>query len=254
MLRALVLLCFVVAGCAPSLTLRRLARPQVALGDVRSLSVAVGIEGATQTFSDKTPIAERLEARLVTALKGSRLAPCERAPCGDGALTVTLREVTFDAPMTERPERVLGFTAQLTFTPSAGPSRTSTHKFSMIAARDRDPDAVMAEHLDRFAKEYVESLSPRAPLATLELAACEGCNPGIERLHRAEWSAAADAFRALTAEHPELAGAWFNLGVALEAQGLFRAALDAYKKAAERDPASRPASSSVSALESMLRG
>jgi tetratricopeptide (TPR) repeat protein len=223
----------VVSGCAPSLTLRRLARPSAALGDVRSFSLEVVPDKNTETLKDGGKISELVKANFGEALKSSRFTQCAPAPCGDGALRIALRDTWLDAPMTERPTPLVTLGADVTFTPAnGGPARTQ-RSTSSVETRN-PPDIVMRGMINDFATRFLERFAPRSSFTELTLKACDGCNPGLAQLHRGEWEAAATTFRALTTARPDDTDAWFDLGVALEAQGLWQSALEAFRKAGDQ--------------------
>lgn len=241
-MRVLALVCVVVvSGCAPSLKMRRLARPTAALGDVRTLSLELVPDPKLDAFTNGERITDYLKTRMTYELK-SRFTLCEPAPCGDGALRVSLHELSFDAPAGSNP--LGGFfgapqagsrTVRVVFAASFAGSEPR-RRTSLRTGADA-PDAMMRGILNELAHDYVDAFAPRPPLSEFTLESCEGCNAGIELLHKGDFKGAAAVFQARTDAHPDDASAWANLAFALEAQGLWKSARDAYKKAGNQTAA-----------------
>lgn len=231
---ALVLL----SACGPALTMRRLSPPRGALGPGKTISLAVTgtneviagtAERVDQAFRDA--FTERLGAL------GYTLCPAE--PCGDGVLEVIVEQ----AALTEG-EEVAGSTppakrvsaelkTRLIFTQPGG---TILYRRSLSlskAAVGPLPD-LAHRALRELAAAFAEQLSRQTPLVVVQLEGGGPLTAGLELIHEAEWKKANEYFTRLTREQPDLDGAWYDLGLVLEVQGDWPAALTAYREALKR--------------------
>lgn len=255
----LLVLCFAVSACAPALTIRRLSRPQAALGTARTVYVQVTPAPVDTVAGEPERVSETMRRRLSERLTGIGYAVCPQLPCGDGVLEVVLEDVAAgaDNTMPHLPDFAMMEAAVNAVHGRASNSTTSAaqvnarlgvrirlqqpdgkvgfrRSFSQLTSRQAPAGEVMKEAVDSVVKDFGDLLTRQAPLTMVTLEVGGPLNHGVELLHAADWAGAVTYFTELTRTKPELDGAWYDLGFALEAQGHWAAALEAYRAAAQR--------------------
>ena len=88
---------------------------------------------------------------------------------------------------------------------------------------------------DAIANSFARTLLPGTAKSTLPLEDGGPLSPGVNMLLSSNWTGAIGYFTVLTQQQPDLSGAWYDLGVAYEANGDWAQALAAYEQAAARD-------------------
>ena len=254
---ALVLL----TGCAPALTLRRLSPPSGAIGPGRTISLTVS--GVTDSVGTTEPVEHEVREAFAERLKALAYTVCPAAPCGDGALEVSIEEAHFsekdivksqkDAELEAKMQATFaaaGFTAtteapRKQVSTSLKTRVTYTQKDGLITYRrphqlEESLRGITAEiahqTVRKVAAAFAEQLSRQMPFDTVQLEGGGPLNEGVTLFHQKKWKAAVAYFAKLTAEKPDLDGAWYDLGFAQEVEGDWPAALTAYREALKRSP------------------
>ena len=276
---SLLSLCLLLTACAPALTMQRLRPPQATLGSAHKVQVVV-TPGATDTVAGDTErVSARVRGGLVQRVSALGYELCLEAPC-DGVLEIVLTDVAFGElpPEVETADSLrmkammqmalsqAGFssntssgprlsgrlTARVTLTQADG-KVSFRHVFSQqTSAQGKPLQDVTKETIDAVVKGFGDLLERQAPTMRVTLEVGGPLNRGVEMLHKAEWPGAAAWFTELTHSQPELDGAWYDLGVALEAQGEWEPALEAYR-AAQRLVNKPHYRNAASTAESVLR-
>jgi hypothetical protein len=260
--------------------MQRLRPPQATLGIAHKVQVVV-TPGATDTVAgDPERVSARVRGGFAKRVSALGYELCLEAPC-DGVLEIALGEVAFGElpPEVETADSLrmkammqaalsqAGFTAtssgsgprlsgrltaRVTLTQADG-TVSFRHAFSQqTSAQGKSLQEVAQETIDAVLKSFTDLLERQAPTMRVTLEVGGVLNRGVEMLHQAEWPGAAAHFTELTHSQPELDGAWYDLGVALEAQGDWAPALEAYR-AAERLVNKPHYRNAASTAESVLR-
>ncbi len=231
------------------------------MGSVRTLSVEVRTDvGKAATSSVvggllrgevpvPVPFDGAVRAQLVARLEALGYAVCPSAPCGDGAMSVLLLESEVNTALNSG-EATARVRAHVVVTQRDG---TSPYDFTFWSSRSgRPPEipALVRGCAEGVATRFEATLRPGSVVATIPLEDGGPLAPSVSRLLAEDFRGAADTLMQLTAQQPELAGAWYDLGVAWEAQAAWGEAASAYEKAAglSRKPLYRDALSSARSL------
>lgn len=236
------------SACAPSLHLTRPTPPEGDFGPVRtmSLDVATDMGQAVENsvvgglLMGQIPIPVPVHAAVRQALQRRLIAQgygvCPAAPCGDGAMTVRLTESSVNGEMTTSGMRAhVRVRARVVVKAADG---SEPYDFSFWANRSGSADQAPRLVLDAseaIASRFEQTLIPGRQSSTLPLEDGGPLSPGVNMLLSSNWDGAISYFTQLTQQQPELAGAWYDLGVAWEARGDWGQALAAYEQAAARD-------------------
>lgn len=247
-------LCLVALGCASTTaTLRRLDRPDAALGDAHTLGLEIIPDKRVDKLPDGTLVSTIARSRFATFLEErAHFALCSPAPCGDGTLQIALRDVNLNAPTAERAENIVEFGADVAFLPREGPPRTVRLRYSSIEAKAAAPEVRLRGLIDDAARWYAERFASSASFTELHLDAGPGLKDGVDLLLAADVAGAEKAFRAETVRAPDRSAAWYDLGVSLELLGKWKSALEAYERAVRLDSQATEAEKAVVALKKML--
>lgn len=259
-------LCVVVlSGCAPVLELRRLSTPAAVLGSARTVRVEVTSSPLDELPGEPERVSELTRRLISDRVKAAGYDVCSAPQCGDGVLEVRLEELAVGAASTmqHRPslaamdeamklvrnqrgatqppapaaEQVqVDFRLRVTLVQADGAVGFRLRQTNTSRSNRGTAAEVLRASLEGVAKDLGESLSRQAPVVKVPLEGGGPLDRGVELLHAADWAGAVAHFTQVTRAHPELAGAWYDLGVALEAQRSWRAALEAYEAAMQRAP------------------
>jgi len=258
----LLLVSSLASACAPVLKIRRLAAPQAALGTARTVLVHV-TPASTDAIPDQPEKLSELVRRQVSErLTASGYAVCPQAPCGDGVLEVAIEQASFGSAremphlpsfaMMDAAVKAVRGGSSATVTDAAPDEQATAQllmRFTLVqpdgtvgfrrsidqsVSRPGKVGPVLKEAVDGAVKWFGDLLVRQAPVAMVPLEGGGELNHGVELLHKADWAGAVAWFTELTRTQPELDGAWYDLGFALEAQGAWKPALDAYREAAKR--------------------
>jgi hypothetical protein len=244
------------------MTIRRLSAPKAALGTARTVYVAV-TPAATDVVPDQPEkVSATVARRLSERLTAIGYAVCPQLPCGDGVLQVVVEESSFNttremphlpdfAMMEAAMNAVRGTGSATTVTTttrvpvnvqlrvrltfeqpdgSVGFRRT----FTKLTSRQGTVGEVMKESIESVVKSLEDLLARQAPVSMVPLEVGGPLNRGVELLHKHDWAGAVTYFTELTGTQPDLDGAWYDLGFALEAENAWGPALEAYREAAKR--------------------
>lgn len=113
--------------------------------------------------------------------------------------------------------------------------------YQSLLSRDADSVQLLSNAISLALSDGDSELLARCSARLLELEpsstiACEGS--ALAAFARRDFDGALQFCNALVARHPEHFAGWFNTGVALQKQGLFDQASEAYSRAAALDPSS----------------
>ena len=183
-------------------------------------------------ISAESVVRERLVARLQRLGYGV----CPEAPCGEGAMKVTLTESEVATQLTSSGLRARSRIRINVKVRAADGSEPYDFDFwDNRSGSVAEAPLLVQGCADTIANRFERSLVPTQQTAKLPLEDGGELSPGVNLLLAGSWNAAARYFDDLTKRAPDLAGAWYDLGVAYEAQGFWPSALAAYEQAAMRD-------------------
>lgn len=235
-------------GCAPSLYVTRPTPPAASLGPVRTVAVeassdmrqSVGDAVMKGVFMGTISIPIATHTAVANKVKQSLAQlgyqTCEPAPCGDGTFRIQVVESAVDNQITSSGPRARAFIkarmfmtlpdGQVPFDYSYwdtqyGSSGRAAQLVDMVAAN--------------LAGRFVGTLSPGSERVEFPLDDGGDLSVGVNMLLSSNWDGAIAYFSDLTQKQPELAGAWYDLGVAHEVKGNWPQALGAYEQAAARN-------------------
>lgn len=223
-------------ACAPALTLKRLERPKLALGDVQTISIAVAPNAQLEALTfpgEQTRVLDFFRDTFTRELRAA-FKVCPTPGCGDGELRLEVETFAFDEAMTESFVPTAALTVRLAFTRADGGGAPWKSSSQRTSSGPSSPSARMKTMIHELAKDLADEVRASTPLHEVRVEGGGPLDEGVRRLHQADWAGAAALFETLTREHPELDGAWFDLGFALEAQNKWVSALAAYEEAARR--------------------
>lgn len=249
---------FVCCACAPTLHLSRPTKPRASLGGAQSLSITV--KSGVPTFSSaaltslsvggvvtSTPIPTVVQERFKARLSGLGFDLCTEG-C-DAAMTVTLTEVDVGPDTSTGVGSGIGggtsvqvhcrLSARVTAIDRAGATLFDEAVRDVRVGPVEDSNGVVKESADMLAGRVQATLEPGRERWKLPLLDDVDTAPGVQLLEARDWKAATRFFEDLTARRPELDAAWYDLGVAWEAQLDFDKAVAAYEEANRRAPSSR---------------
>jgi tetratricopeptide (TPR) repeat protein len=281
--RALLVCLVAMSGCGPALTIRRLAAPTTALA-ASKIELKIINHGSDNVAGTDERVTDAMVKSASQHLELAGYTVCSPSPCGDGVLELTITESSFVLQAQQESPQAAAMKAQLEATmaaygfSSAGAVWTSSNdivkaKLDLVAQltlpggkvtfkrdahrqlddRGKAPSTVMKESLEVVSKELFEPLRRNTPLAQVPLEGGGPLNRGVELLHEKKFVEAASYFAELSKSQPELDGAFYDLGFALEAQSAWEPALAAYREAAQRAPGKAHYAKAVSAAESALK-
>lgn len=235
------------SACAPALHLTRPTAPEGDFGNVRTLSVTVStdmgkaVENAVVTglalgeVPVPIPVDRILKERLVARLQALGYGVCGEAPCGDGAMTVRLTESSVGTEFTGTSLRSNArITAKVVVKQNDGQTPYDFNFWDRRSGRVEEAPLLVQTCADNIAARFEATLRPGRQASTLPLRDGGPLSPGVNMLLSDNWSGAIAFFTQLTQQQPDLDGAWYDLGVAWEAQGDWGQALAAYEQAAAR--------------------
>jgi hypothetical protein len=265
--RLLLLLCcsLLVCACSPALEIRRLSPPKAVLGTARTVHVQV-IPGPFDVVEGQPErVSEMMLRRISERLSAVGYTVCPQLPC-DGALEVDLAPPTPSAqsntmphlPTMDMMEAAFGAVRKQAATSAPAPGspavtpQANVHlrvritltqadgKIGYLRSLTEDLTAakpmgdLTKDAVDAVVKTFGDELSRQEPEVVVRLEVGGPLNHGVELLHAGDWAGAVGYFTELTRAQPELDGAWYDLGFALEAQRAWGPALEAYRAAAQR--------------------
>ncbi len=231
-------------GCATTLRLQRPGPPEGTFGGVRTLSIStstvnkdVGNAVLQGLMLGEVPIqvsAEKLVAeRLAAKLQSLGYTVCPQGPCGDGAMTVLLTQSEVGTQLTSNGLRAHS-RIRVTVKVRAADG-TEPYDFDFWDNRSGPAEAapiLVEECATTIANRFERSLLPTQVTSRLPLEDGGQLSGGVNLLLSGSWRSATSYFEDLTRQQPDLDGAWYDLGVAYEAQGFWPQALRAYEQAA----------------------
>ena len=237
------------AACAPVLKLSRPTAPEANLGTVRTLSVSVDTDVARAAELAVTkglvfgelpvpvPVDEVVRQKLANRLQALGYAVCPAAPCGDGAMTVVMEESSAGTQVGTNGvvQAVVRLRARIKVKQNDG---TEPYDYSFWANRSGGVafgGQLVDEAAENIASRFQTTLLPGREKSKLPLEDGGPLSPGVNMLLSNNWDGAIGYFTDLTQKQPQLAGAWYDLGVAWEAKGDWGQAFAAYEQAAARD-------------------
>lgn len=247
-MRCVLLVAIGLTGCATTLRLTKPGPPEGTFGSIRTLSVSVATasgksvgDAVVQGLAlGEIPLQVSAESvvkeRLIDRLQRLGYVVCPAAPCGEGAMSVTLTESEVATQITSN-----GLRAHSRIRVNVKVrALDGTEPYDFDFWDNRSGPVIDAPRLvqtcaDHIANRFERSLLPTQQTSTLPLEDGGELSAGVNLLLAGSWSAAARYFEDLTKRSPDLAGAWYDLGVAYEAQNLWPPAFAAYEQAAMRE-------------------
>ncbi len=237
----------VAVGCAPSLRLTRPTPPEANLGNIHTLSVTVStdvgksVENAVVkglAFGElpvPVPVEGTVKERLEARLQSLGYTVCPAAPCGEGAMTVVLTESTVGTEFTSSGLRAHSrITARVKVKQLDGTEPYDFSFWDRRSGRVEEAPMLVQGCAESIANRFANTLLPGRQTSTLPLEDGGPLSMGVNMLLASNWTGAISYFAQLTRDQPDLDGAWYDLGVAWEAQGDWGQALSAYEQAASR--------------------
>ena len=233
-------------GCTTTLRLTRPGPPQGTFGAARTLSVStstvnkrVGDAVMQGLILGEIPVqvsAEKLVAeKLIARLLRLGYSVCPQPPCGGAAMNVTLTQSEVGTELASGGLRSHSrLRANIRVIASDG---TNPYDFDFWDNRSGPVEAAPAlveACADTIANRFERSLQPSQEVAELPLEDGGPLSGGVNLLLSGSFISAVQFFEDLTRRQPELDGAWYDLGVAREAQGAWPQALAAYEQAVQR--------------------
>ena len=239
------LLLFGLSGCQTVLRFTHPTAPEGDFGGVRVVSLEVQTAKGQQVESALTNgllrgeipvpvnVDQLVKDRFTTALQQLGYEVCPGAPCGDGALTVTVTPSEVGTEITQPgPRSHSRITVRTVLRRSDG---QEPYDFSFWDRRSGGPgQAPQLVDLcaQNIAARFTSSLMPGSATTEVPLEDGGPLSQGVNLLLSSQWDEAIAYFRELATSQPSLDGAWYDLGVAWEARGDWTQALAAYEKAA----------------------
>ncbi len=243
---ALVLVSSLSFSCASTLVYRRPLPPEGSFGDVKTLSVearsdmkqAVKQAVTSGLLRGEVPIPIPTHPVVAAALERTvrqlGYEVCEPAPCGDGTMEIELLESAvnkhFSSDGSYTRARLM---AQVKVTPHGATEPVYSWTFTSTRTGGVDEAArLVAGAAEGIAETFSSTLLPREERISVKLEDGDELAPGVNLLLSSQWEAATQFFSELVREQPGHDGAWYDLGVACEANGDHVCALSAYQQAA----------------------
>jgi hypothetical protein len=233
------------SGCQTVLRFTRPAPPEGDFGGVRTLSVevktAVGqtvetaIVGGLMRGEVPVPIRvdTQLKARLEQRLAALGYTVCPAAPCGEGVMVVTLTQSEVGNDFTrEGPRAHSRIACTMRLTQSNGQVPYDFNFWDRRSGSIGEAGSLVRTSVDTILNRFEGTLQPGRASAELPLEDGGSLDPGVNMLFSSNWRGAIEYFSALTQREPQNDGAWYDLGVAWEAEGDWAQALFAYEQAA----------------------
>ena len=244
-MRTPLLLLIVFSGCAPVLRYSRPTRPEGTFGNVRTLSVNgstdVGQNVETSVMKGllygelPVPISADgvMKARLTARLTELGYVVCPQAPCGDGTMNVRLTEAAVGTEMTSSGLRSRSrIKARIVVKQNDGQEPFDWTFTDRRSGRVDEAPLLVRASADSIAGNMAATLLPGRAHAKMSLEDGGPLSQGVNMLLSSNWDGAISYFTQLTQQQPELAGAWYDLGIAWEVRGDWGQALAAYEQAA----------------------
>ena len=246
-MRSLLLLLVVLSGCAPTLYVTRPTAPEATLGPVRTVSVeassnmgqSVGdavVKGLfmgtiSVPIATHTAVANKVKSRL--AQLGYQV--CEPGPCGDGVFHVNVLESAVDNQLTSSGPRARVFIkARMFVTLPDGQIPFDYNFWDTRYGSSGQAGQLVDAVANTLATRFANTLLPGSERVEFPLDDGGDLSPGVNMLMSSNWDGAIAYFTDLTQKQPDLAGAWYDLGVAHEVKNEWPQALNAYEQAAAR--------------------
>jgi len=237
------------AACAPALHLSRPSAPEASLGNVRTVSLDVTTNAGMATNAAVTrglftgelpipvPIEQVMRDTLTRRLSALGYAVCPTAPCGDGAMTVSMEESAVGTHVSTNGvvQATARLRARIKVRQNDGVESYDYSFWSNPSGNPASAPQLVQQAADNIAARFQATLLPGKEHSTLPLEDGGPLKTGVNMLLADNWDGAIGYFSELTQKQPELAGAWYDLGVAHEAKGNWGEALAAYEQAASRD-------------------
>lgn len=246
MFRTTLLLAVVLAasGCQTVLRFSHPAAPDGSFGNVRTLSVGIATvanhtENAVVSgllrgelpvpINVEQLVKERIEARL--GVLGYTV--CPTAPCGDGAMDIMVTESEVGTELTSSgPSSHSRITIRVVVRQRDGQTPYDFNFWDRRTSGPEQAQALVARCADNIADRFQATLTPGRAWSELPLEDGGALDVGVNMLLSSQWRPAITHFTQLTQSQPEYDGAWYDLGVAWEAEGDWSQALLAYERAA----------------------
>lgn len=232
------------SSCAPVLLITRPVASEGTFGSVRTLSVDVAtdmkkaVEHSVLTglvmgeIPIPVPVNTAVKNRLVSKLQGLGYVVCE-APCGDGTLQVRLTESSVNSEFTRDGPRVnVRLAARAVVHQNDGREPYDFSFWANRSGRAEEAGLIVQNAAEAIASRFEQSLVPGTSTARLPLEDGGELTMGVNYLLSGNLEGALGYLQQLTQSQPQLAGAWYDLGVAWEARGDWGQALTAYERAA----------------------
>lgn len=232
------------SGCTTTLRLTRPGPPEGTFGGARTLSVSTVTAGKTAgnavlqgLILAEVPITINAEAlvkeRIVARLQRLGYSVCGDKPCGDGAMQVALTESEVAAALSSAGLRA---TSRLRVNVKVRAADGSEpYDFDFWDSRSgsvAEAPMLVEACADTVANRFERTLLPSQQVSRLPLEDGGALSGGVNLLLAGSYLNATSYFEDLTRRDPQLDGAWYDLGVAYEAQGLWPQAAAAYEHAA----------------------
>lgn len=235
----------VFSGCQTVLRFSRPAPPEGDFGTVRTMSVevktAVGrtVENAVVNglFRGEVPVPIRVDTQLKEKLEQRLTAlgyvVCPAAPCGDGAMVVTLTQSEVGNDFTrEGPRAHSRIACTMRLTQANGQTPYDFNFWDRRSGSIGEAGSLVRTSVDNIINRFEGTLQPGRAHAELPLEDGGSLGPGVNMLLSSNWRGAIQYFTEVTRGEPQNDGAWYDLGVAWEAEGDWSQALVAYEQAA----------------------
>jgi hypothetical protein len=246
MFRTTLLLVVVLAasGCQTVLRFSHPAAAEGSFGNVRTMSVSISTaanhtENAVVNglFRGEIPVPINVEQLVKERIEG-RLGAlgytvCPAAPCGDGAMDITVTESEVGTELTSSgPGSHSRITIRVVVRQADGQAPYDFNFWDRRTSGPEQAQAIVGRCADHIAERFEATLTPGRAWSELPLEEGGALDVGVNLLLSSQWRPAITHFTQLTQSQPEDDGAWYDLGVAWEAEGDWSQALLAYERAA----------------------
>lgn len=234
-----------VSGCQTVLRYSRPTAPEGNFGTVRTMAVNVQTQVAQTVetavvngiFNGEIPVPIRVEPQLKERLeqKLTQLgySVCAQQPCGDGQMLVMITQSEVGNEMGQNGLRSHSrISCTIKVMQANGQVPYDFNFWDRRTGSVGQAPSLVRTSLDNIVDRLAGTLQPGREWIEVPLQDDSELESGVNMLLASNWGGAIAFFTQVTTQQPQNHAAWYDLGVAWEAQGDWAQALRAYEQAA----------------------